>query len=109
MKKFGLIGYPLGHSFSKNFFNEKFYSENIDAEYLNFEIADKNSIKAQPKTKVAGGNDSQVVHKSRNGVRTVAVSMPCRYLHSSSCVLEKSDISATLELTIKLAENMQKQ
>ncbi len=24
MKKYGLIGYPLGHSFSKNFFNEKF-------------------------------------------------------------------------------------
>lgn len=46
MKKFGLIGYPLGHSFSKNFFNEKFHSENIDAEYLNFEIAD---IKELPK------------------------------------------------------------
>ena len=38
MRKFGLIGYPLGHSFSKNFFNEKFHSENIDAEYVNFEI-----------------------------------------------------------------------
>lgn len=38
MKRFGLIGYPLGHSFSKNFFNEKFHSENIDAEYVNFEI-----------------------------------------------------------------------
>ncbi len=38
MRKFGLIGYPLGHSFSKNFFNEKFNSENIDAEYVNFEI-----------------------------------------------------------------------
>lgn len=38
MKKFGLIGYPLGHSFSKNFFNEKFHSEDIDAEYVNFEI-----------------------------------------------------------------------
>ena len=38
MKKFGLIGYPLGHSFSKNFFNEKFHSEYIDAEYVNFEI-----------------------------------------------------------------------
>ncbi len=25
MKKYGLIGYPLGHSFSKNFFNEKFH------------------------------------------------------------------------------------
>lgn len=39
MKKFGLIGYPLGHSFSKNFFNEKFRSENICAEYVNFEIS----------------------------------------------------------------------
>lgn len=45
MKKYGLIGYPLGHSFSKNFFNEKFHSENIDAEYVNFEIP---SIKELP-------------------------------------------------------------
>ncbi|MDD7692050.1 MAG: shikimate dehydrogenase [Prevotella sp.] len=38
MDKYGLIGYPLGHSFSKNYFNEKFENENIDAEYINFEI-----------------------------------------------------------------------
>ena len=38
MKTFGLIGYPLKHSFSSKFFNEKFEKENIDAEYLNFEI-----------------------------------------------------------------------
>ena len=35
---FGLIGYPLGHSFSQDFFNRKFESENISARYLNFEI-----------------------------------------------------------------------
>ena len=38
MKQYGLIGYPLGHSFSVGYFNEKFKSEQIDAEYLNFEI-----------------------------------------------------------------------
>lgn len=38
MDKYGLIGYPLKHSFSIGFFNEKFKSENIDAEYINFEI-----------------------------------------------------------------------
>lgn len=38
MTKYGLIGYPLGHSFSKNYFNEKFINEGIDAEYINFEI-----------------------------------------------------------------------
>ncbi len=38
MDKYGLIGYPLGHSFSISYFNEKFANENIDAEYINFEI-----------------------------------------------------------------------
>lgn len=35
---YGLIGYPLGHSFSRSFFNKKFVGEGIDAEYINFEI-----------------------------------------------------------------------
>ncbi len=39
-RTFGLIGYPLTHSFSQNFFNQKFEAENISAQYLNFEIPD---------------------------------------------------------------------
>ena len=38
MDKYGLIGYPLGHSFSISYFNQKFKDENIDAVYENFEI-----------------------------------------------------------------------
>lgn len=38
MRIFGLIGYPLGHSFSSAFFNEKFRREAYDAIYKNFEI-----------------------------------------------------------------------
>lgn len=38
MNTYGLIGYPLGHSFSRKFFTEKFEKEGIDAQYLNFEI-----------------------------------------------------------------------
>jgi len=38
MDKYGLIGNPLGHSFSRAFFTEKFAREGIDAEYINFEI-----------------------------------------------------------------------
>jgi shikimate dehydrogenase len=40
MDKYGLIGYPLGHSFSISYFNQKFENENIDAVYENFEIKD---------------------------------------------------------------------
>src|SRR5580658_3610360 len=39
MRKFGLIGYPLSHSFSQKYFFEKFKKENIDdAQYENFSI-----------------------------------------------------------------------
>lgn len=39
-KLYGLIGYPLGHSFSQNYFNQKFEAEGINARYVNFEIPD---------------------------------------------------------------------
>lgn len=55
MQKYGLLGYPLGHSFSKTFFNQKFESEKIDAEYINFEIPSikeiKNVLKENPELK----------------------------------------------------------
>jgi shikimate dehydrogenase len=46
MEKYGLLGYPLGHSFSKTYFNQKFEAEHIDAEYVNFEIAAIKEIKS---------------------------------------------------------------
>ena len=45
MDKYGLIGYPLGHSFSISYFNQRFQDENIDAVYENYEIP---SIDALP-------------------------------------------------------------
>jgi shikimate dehydrogenase len=39
MRKFGLIGYPLGHSFSKKYFAQKFQQENLyDCIYDNYSI-----------------------------------------------------------------------
>ncbi len=35
---YGLVGLHLVHSFSENFFNQKFESEEINAKYVNFEI-----------------------------------------------------------------------
>ncbi len=37
MPLFGLLGFPLGHSFSKTYFTKKFKAEKIDAEFVNFE------------------------------------------------------------------------
>ena len=38
MDKYGLIGYPLGHSFSISYFNQKFADEGINAKYENYEL-----------------------------------------------------------------------
>ncbi|NQU52525.1 MAG: shikimate dehydrogenase [Bacteroidetes bacterium] len=38
MKRYGLLGYPLTHSFSKRYFTEKFEIEKIESTYQNFEI-----------------------------------------------------------------------
>lgn len=37
---YGLVGFPLGHSFSRSFFTDKFAREGIDARYINFELPD---------------------------------------------------------------------
>lgn len=45
MKQYGLIGYPLSHSFSKKYFTEKFEKENIkDCEYNLFPISTINIL-----------------------------------------------------------------
>ena len=46
MRKFGLIGYPLGHSFSKKYFSEKFVREGIQG--CQFELYPIESISEFP-------------------------------------------------------------
>lgn len=69
---------------------------------LAFETAKNEGIPIQTKTLVAGGNDSGAIHVSVGGVRTCAVSVPCRYLHSPSCVIKASDFYAVKSLAEKL-------
>jgi shikimate dehydrogenase len=45
MRKFGLIGNPLGHSFSKKYFTEKFLDEHIiDCSYENYPLTNLNQL-----------------------------------------------------------------
>ena len=65
---------------------------------LAFETAKENGIKIQTKTAVAGGNDAGSVQTSGRGSRVIAVSLPCRYIHSGSSVVKLSDIDKTRKL-----------
>lgn len=73
---------------------------------LAFDISAEEGFPCQTKTMIAGGNDAGAIHTSRKGVRTIAVSVPCRYLHSPSCVIQWSDIENMLKLTEKLAKRI---
>lgn len=68
--------------------------------------AEENGINWQTKTMVAGGNDSGAIHLSRGGVRTMAISAPCRYLHSPSCVVKLSDLEDCQRLAKIMTEKM---
>lgn len=73
-----------------------------------FELAKENGVKAQVKAAVAGGNNAGVIHKTAGGVKTLTVSLPCRYLHSPSCVLKIDDIYESAKLIKLLAEEYAK-
>lgn len=66
--------------------------------------AGEKGIKCQVKTYVAGGNNAAGIHVSRGGVRTVAISVPCRYIHSASCVASAEDIKAVRDLATAMIE-----
>ncbi|MBS1474271.1 MAG: M42 family metallopeptidase [Massilimaliae sp.] len=73
---------------------------------LSYKLAVEKKITAQTKTMVAGGNDAGAIQTSRGGTRTIAVSAPCRYLHSGVCTVKKDDVRSVLRLVHELAENI---
>lgn len=65
---------------------------------LAMKTAKDNNIRVQTKTAIAGGNDAGAVQTSGKGSRVAAISLPCRYIHSASSVVKKSDIEETRKL-----------
>lgn len=65
---------------------------------LAMNTASENNIPVQTKTAVAGGNDAGSIQTSGKGAKVMALSFPCRYIHSPSSVVKKSDIDNTRKL-----------
>lgn len=69
-----------------------------------FAQSGEKNIPCQTKTTIAGGNNSGAIHTSRGGIKTIAVSAPCRYLHSPSCVVNKNDLKACYDMVNAIIE-----
>ena len=68
-------------------------------------LAEKQGIAHQVKRGVAGGNDAGAYQRSKDGVRTCVLSVPCRYIHGPSSVVKLSDVEAQYQLAKAYAEN----
>ena len=69
---------------------------------LAMSVAKDNGIKVQTKTAIAGGNDAGAIQTSGRGSRVMAISLPCRYIHSASSVVKADDINETRKLLKEL-------
>ncbi len=62
------------------------------------DTAKRENIPCQSKEGVFGGNEARAIQTAKGGARTLAISMPCRYLHSPSNVLQIEDLLHTRNL-----------
>lgn len=66
-------------------------------------LAQDNGIATQTKTQVAGGNNAGAMQRRLTGAYTATVSLPCRYIHSPTCMGSVADYEAMLRLVRILA------
>lgn len=71
---------------------------------LMIEVAEENNIEHQMEVLEYGGTDSGAIHLTREGVPSGVISIPTRYIHSSSEMASKKDINSSIDLLTKILE-----
>lgn len=66
------------------------------------ETADKHKIPYQLEVLERGGTDAGAIHISREGVPSGAISIPCRYVHTPSEMIDSSDLNHAVNFLHKL-------
>ena len=73
------------------------------------DTAEKNEIEYQLEVLPYGGTDAGAIHVTREGIPSGTISIPCRYVHSPSEMVDISDIQASIDLVKGiLAEDINK-
>lgn len=68
------------------------------------ELAEKNNITYQFEVLPFGGTDSGAIHLTKAGVPAGVISIPCRYLHSPSEMVDLNDVEAAVRLVVAVME-----
>ncbi|HBW38602.1 M42 family metallopeptidase [Desulfosporosinus sp. BICA1-9] len=70
------------------------------------DIARHKGIPLQFRRGGSGGNDAGTIHVSKAGIPTIALSVPCRYIHSFASVISEKDYTACLNLVHELLKEL---
>ncbi len=62
------------------------------------DTAERLGIRCQYKQPNIGGTDAGAIHKSRAGIPSITVAVPCRYIHAPAGIIDLHDLEATVAL-----------
>lgn len=68
------------------------------------ELAKAQNINVQRDVLKAGGTDAGAISRTRGGVKTGGISVPCRYVHSPGEMVNLADVEACIQLTVAFAQ-----
>ena len=86
LNHYGLIGFPLSHSFSKGYFTEKFDREEINADYTHFELEDLDQLHHLISTHQLNGFNVTIPFKERIVSKLDWVSPLAKKIGAVNCV-----------------------
>lgn len=69
-----------------------------------FEAAQAAGVQAQREVLLSGGVDGAAMQKTRSGIPTGALSIPCRYLHTACEVIDMRDMEGALKLLLQFVD-----
>lgn len=68
-------------------------------------LAREKNIPYQLEVLESGGTDSGAIQMTKSGVPAAVISVPCRYIHSPSEVVDENDVEACINLLVAAAES----
>ena len=68
-------------------------------------LAESSHIKYQLEVLEAGGTDAGAIHLTKSGVPSGTISIPCRYVHSPSEMIDLDDVQNCVDLVLAICRD----
>ncbi len=73
------------------------------------DLAAEKGLAIQSSVREGGGNNGAIIHTSLDGIPTIVIGVPVRYIHSQNCLTSYYDFEATVQLAVEVVKSMTKE